>query len=194
MEASGTSGMKAQAHGVLNVSTLDGWWDEAWRMAGGSQGDIGWSIGNAETYGDPAIQDQVEAEALYGLLVREIVPLFYHRKADGLPLDWVGKMKISMGRLCSQFNMQRAVMQYAEEYYSLAHHRYNSLSAEDSARTKYLAAWLKRVEGAWPGVCVEKVQEIESEVDLGAEMDISARVHLAPLARTTSPCRSWRAA
>ena len=182
MEASGTSGMKAQANGVLNVSTLDGWWDEAWRMAGGSQGDIGWSIGNAETYSDPALQDQVEAEALYGLLEREIVPLFYHRKADGLPVDWVGKMKISMGRLCSQFNMQRAVMQYADEYYSLAHHRYDSLSAEDSAQTKYLAAWLKRVEDAWSGVCVEEVQETESEVDLGAEMDISARVHLAPLA------------
>ena len=181
MEASGTSGMKAQANGVLNVSTLDGWWDEAWRMAGGSQGDIGWSIGNAETYSDPALQDQVEAEALYGLLEREIVPLFYHRKADGLPVDWVGKMKISMGRLCSQFNMQRAVMQYADEYYSLAHHRYDSLSAEDSAQTKYLAAWLKRVEDAWPGVCVEEVQETESEVDLGAEMDISARVHLSPL-------------
>jgi starch phosphorylase len=174
--------MKAQANGVLNVSTLDGWWDEAWRMFGGSQGDIGWSIGNAETYNDPAVQDQVEAEALYGLLEREIVPLFYSRKADGLPMEWVGKMKISMGRLCSQFNMQRAVMQYAEEYYSLAHHRYETLSAEDSAQTRNLAAWVKRVEEAWPGVCVEEVQETESEVELGAELDISARVHLAPLA------------
>jgi len=181
MEASGTSGMKAQANGVLNVSTLDGWWDEAWRTYGGGQGDIGWAIGNAETYSGQAVQDQVEAEALYGLLEREIVPLFYLRKADGLPVDWVGKMKISMGRLCSQFNMHRAVMQYAEEYYAQAHHRYETLSAEDGAQTKHLAAWLKRVEEAWPGVCVEEVRETESEVDLGAEMDVSARVHLAPL-------------
>jgi len=182
MEASGTSGMKAQANGVLNVSTLDGWWDEAWRVAGGSQGDIGWSIGNAETYSDPAYQDQVEAEALYGLLEREIVPLFYLRKTDGLPADWVGKMKISMGRLCPQFNMHRAVMQYVEEYYSLAHHRHETLIADDSAQTKNLAAWLRRVEEAWQGVCVEDVQETASEIDLGEEMEISARVHLAPLA------------
>jgi starch phosphorylase len=160
---------------------LDGWWDEAWRMAGGGQGDVGWSIGNAETYSDPGYQDQVEAEALYGLLEREIVPLFYLRKADGLPADWVGKMKISMGRLNSQFNMHRAVMQYAEEYYSLAHRRNETLSAEDSAQTKQLAAWLRRVEEAWPGVCVEQVQETASEIALGEEMEVSARVHLAPL-------------
>ena len=181
MEASGTSGMKAQANGVLNVSTLDGWWDEAWRMSGKSQGEIGWAIGNAETYSDPAYQDQVEAETLYGLLEREIVPLFYQRKKDGLPVDWISRMKISMGRLGPQFNMHRAVMQYAEEYYSQADHRYGTLSAEDSSQTRYLAAWHRRVEEAWPGVCLEEVQDTAAEIELGEELDVSVRVHLPPL-------------
>ena len=90
MEASGTSGMKALANGGLNLSTLDGWWDEAWHAAAAEKRFIGWAIGNGESYDNPDEQDQVESAALYELLERDIVPAFYERGADGLPRRWIG--------------------------------------------------------------------------------------------------------
>ena len=149
MEASGTSGMKAQANGVINVSTLDGWWDEAWRFRGDNGADVGWAIGHGETYADLAYQDQVEAEALYELLERQIVPTFYERRADGMPPKWIGLMKTSIAKLCPEFNMHRMVKQYAEAYYLVTHGRYLNLSAEESVRARRLAEWLTKVEAAW---------------------------------------------
>jgi starch phosphorylase len=85
LEASGTSGMKALANGGLNVSTLDGWWDEAWHYAAAKGSFVGWAIGRGEKYESAEYQDQVEAAALYDLLESETVPAFYGRSAEGLP-------------------------------------------------------------------------------------------------------------
>ena len=144
LEASGTSGMKALANGVLNVSTLDGWWDEAWQMGKGSEGDVGWAIGSGEHYDDPYQQDQSEAEALYELLEHEIVPTFYDRRSDGLPRKWIALMKTSIAKLCPEFNMQRMAMQYADESYLVAHRRFRNLSAEGAERAREVAAWLEK--------------------------------------------------
>jgi starch phosphorylase len=181
MEASGTSGMKAQANGVLNVSTLDGWWDEAWRLRSGDGSDLGWAIGNGEVYDDLAYQDQVEAEDLYELLERQIVPTFYERRADGLPPKWIACMKSSIATLCPEFNMHRMVKQYADGYYLVAHRRYLSLDAEDSGKARRLAAWLGKVETAWPTVHMDSVTNDTSEIRLGDQIVVSARVDLNTL-------------
>ena len=178
MEASGTSGMKAQANGVINVSTLDGWWDEAWRFRGDNGADVGWAIGHGETYSDLGHQDQVEAEALYELLERQIAPMFYERRADGMPPKWIGLMKTSIAKLCPEFNTHRMVKQYTEAYYLVTHSRYLNLNAEESARARRLAEWLIKVEAAWPALRVAPVKSDVSDLRLGDQIQLSARVAL----------------
>jgi glycogen phosphorylase len=181
-EASGTSGMKAQANGVLNVSTLDGWWDEAWRMGSAIKCEVGWAIGSGESYEDPSEQDNIEAEALYDLLEREIVPLFYDRRTDGLPRKWIARMKTSIATLCPEFNMHRMVMQYATEYYLIAHRRFQHLHAQNSVNARHLAAWLNRIRAAWPRVSLDSTTKLVTEIRLGDQIPVSARVALNGLA------------
>ena len=181
LEASGTSGMKAQANGVLSLSTLDGWWDEAWELARESHAEVGWAIGKGETYADRAHQDQVEAEALYDLLENEIVPAFYERRADGLPRKWISLMKSSMAKLCPEFNMHRMVRQYTNEYYLVAHNRYQHLQANKSYAAIELASWLNKVENAWPSVKLESIPSSVAEIAVGEQLRIAAQVFLDTL-------------
>ncbi len=180
-EASGTSGMKAQANGVLNVSTLDGWWDEAWQMGLDSGTEVGWAIGKGESYQDPGYQDQVEAEALYQLLEKEIVPAFYERRADGLPRKWIDRMKTSIIRLCPEFNMHRMVMRYTDEYYLSAHRRHLRLQADNAFRARALAAWRTRVESVWPRLQIKSVSNGRGDFNLGSDIPVSATVFLDSL-------------
>jgi starch phosphorylase len=110
-EASGTSGQKAALNGVLNFSILDGWWRE------GYNGKNGWSIGTDDSHQDHQFQDDMDADSLYDTLENEIIPLFYERSSDNLPVDWISRMKESIRTLAPEFSMRRMVKAYSNDMY-----------------------------------------------------------------------------
>lgn len=152
-EACGTSGMKVVPNGGLNLSVLDGWWAEAYRPG------VGWQIGDGQEFAHADYQDEYDAECLYSLLEREVIPLFYDRDWEGLPRGWVAKMKESIRVLAPAFSGDRMVKQYTERFYLPAAQQYKRLAADGFAKAKEISAWKQRVRDVWPEVKVTAVEE-----------------------------------
>ncbi len=180
-EASGTSGMKAAANGVLNLSVPDGWWNEVWNDPNNS-GKIGWAIGRGEAYSDPEYQDQVEAEALYALLERDVVPTFYDRGSDRIPRKWVERMKASIDSLCHFVNTHRMVRDYVEHYYVPLHTHFRELDQNNAQRARDLSAAIERIRREWNEVRVLEVEDGPSNtIPVSTSMHVHAQVHLGRL-------------
>lgn len=175
LEASGTSGMKAVVNGVLNVSVPDGWWDE------GYSPEVGWSVGNRESYDDPDEQDAIECDALFNLLEQEVIPLFYRRDASGLPREWVARMTASMAQLGAQFNTHRMVQEYAEWGYLPAHRTATRLARDGHAAAIALSGWRERVAAAWPGVTLRSQVEPDGGLVVGGTVPVTVWAGLAGL-------------
>ncbi len=142
-EACGTSGMKVLVNGGINLSELDGWWAEAYTP------EVGWALGDGKEHGDDPAWDTVEADALYALLEREVIPEFYNRDQKGIPVAWVARIRESMARLTPRFSANRAVREYTEKYYIPAATAYSERAADKGAISARMVSWLQAVEQDW---------------------------------------------
>jgi starch phosphorylase len=176
LEASGTSGMKAGINGVINLSVLDGWWDE------GYTGDNGWAIKPAsDTLGDAA-RDAEEARTLYEILQDQVVPTYYARGDMGYPVNWIRRMKRSMGTILPRFTASRMVGDYLEKFYGPAARQGRRYARDGYRGSKGVAEWKAKVVAAWPGVRVRRLDEPSVRAAFGERLRVEVAVLLNGLA------------
>ena len=142
-EACGTSGMKVLVNGGINLSELDGWWAEAYTP------EVGWALGDGLEHGDDPNQDALEAEELYNLLEQEVIPEFYTRNNQGIPVAWIAKMRESMASLTPQFSTNRSVRDYTEAYYLPAAAAYRQRTADQGRKARQIVEWQQSLEQKW---------------------------------------------
>lgn len=148
LEASGTSGEKAEMNGVLNFSVLDGWWYEGYRF----DEKAGWALTDKRTYTDQSQQDKLDAATIYSMLENEIIPLYFAKNSKGYSPEWIQYIKRSIGNIAPHFTMKRMIDDYIARFYEPEARRFNALKADDCKLAKEIVAWKNKVAERWDGI------------------------------------------
>ena len=171
LEASGTSGEKALMNGVVNFSVLDGWWLEGYRPG------AGWALTEKRTYQNQDYQDQLDAATIYSILENEIVPLYYNKNAKGYSEGWIQVVKNSIAQIAPHYTMKRQLDDYYTKFYNKLGSRFATLSANDNAKAKEIAAWKETVAERWDSIEVLSATNV-AELDVTSGSDVTLTVVL----------------
>ena len=173
LEASGTSGQKAEMNGVLNFSVLDGWWLEGYVKG------AGWALTEKRTYDNQEHQDQLDAATIYSMLENEIIPLYFAKNSKGYSSEWVMYIKNSIAKIAPHFTTKRMIDDYLERFYSKLSHRSAQLVAADYAKAKELAAWKADIRAVWDAIQLEVVSMPDFTVNqfrVGNNYDVEVKL------------------
>jgi starch phosphorylase len=176
LEASGTSGMKAGMNGVINLSILDGWWDE------GYDGDNGFAIKPASPDLEPHRRDREEARTLYEILQDRVVPLYYNRSNGGYSPEWIRVAKRSMASLLPRYDASRMLGEYVSKYYLPASRQGRKYADSGYQGARTVAQWKAKVRAAWTGVAARRLDTPKSRIQFGESLAVEIAVRLNGLA------------
>lgn len=182
LEASGTSGEKAEMNGVLNFSVLDGWWYEGYRF----DEKAGWALTDKRTYTDQSQQDKLDAATIYSMLENEIIPLYFEKNSRGYSPKWIQYIKGSIGHIAPHFTMKRMIDDYIDRFYNKEAKRFKSLAANDFAQARDIVAWKQRVAAAWEGIKVfdiKRTDEGSTQLTTGTKVTVEAVIDTNGLGR-----------
>jgi len=171
LEASGTSGEKAEMNGVLNFSVLDGWWYEGYKEG------AGWALTDKRTYENQQYQDQLDAATIYSILENEIIPTYYAKNSKGYSPEWIQYIKNSISQIAPDYTMKRMLDDYIERFYNKLATRSANLHANNFEKAKEIAAWKEEVDAHWDSFVVDSIsygEELRSSGPvLGHELSIN---------------------
>ena len=176
LEASGTSGEKAQMNGVLNFSVLDGWWLEGYVEG------AGWALTDKRTYENQQHQDQLDAATIYSMLENEIIPLYFAKNTKGYSPEWIAYIKKSISQITPRFTTKRMIDDYIERFYAPLAKRSAELTANNYAKAKEIAAWKKHVAQCWDNIEVQSL-EIHNldRVEVGGHTEMIGKIDVHDL-------------
>ncbi len=175
LEASGTSGEKAEMNGVLNFSVLDGWWYEGYKL----DEEAGWALTEKITYTDNAQQDQLDAATIYSMLENQIIPLYFNKNYKGYSPEWIQYIKRSIGHIAPIFTMKRQIDDYISRFYQPEAKRAHKLALHDFAKAREIVAWKEEVASKWHDIHVIEADyndSLSNALSTGSDLEVKCKI------------------